>query len=1136
MTEKQGHILVVGAGIGGVRSALDLARGGYAVTLVDRDDHIGGLVLQLDRQFPTDGCGMCRMLPMVGRAAWDHICLRKGVFHPGIELLPGTEVVELSGEPGNFAVRLRQRPRWVDPNLCIGCGACAEVCPADMDDPFNCGLSRRKAIYRPVPHAVSAPFVINPAVCTGCGACVEACPTAAITLPLSLRGEFKILVVDDEFALRDSLKEWLVSEGYTSVQTAESGAQALELLSGSSWDLMLTDIKMPGMDGVELLAEAKAVQPDLTVVMMTAYATVETAVQAMQQGALDYLVKPFDPEKVLELVGTVFRSHEAARDRELSVGAVIVSTGAAYFDPAQGKNTYAFGASPFVMTQLQFERWVSGSGPGQGRLIRPGDGKPVGKIAWLQCVGSRELEPGADFCSGICCMISLKEALWARQLGAGQVETTVFHMDLRTAGKNHQLYRDQAQAQGVRFERARVHSLLFEAESGGPLLRYLREDGSQTEEAVDLVVLAAGQRPPAGATALAEVLGIEPAENGFFKEDIFAPTATNRAGVFLGGSAAGFKEISQSVIQASAAAVQAARVLHRGGADLKAAPGAVPPEAANAGEALRIQVVVCTCQGRLCPVAGREELVAALKQNPQVRAITFIDQLCTDEGRQALQQAVAGANALVVAACQRERTAFDIRQLAVESGLPAALVEWVDLPWTPAKDGQAALSALTLRRGLRVGLAKLVHADTDPLPETAITQKALVVGGGIAGMQAALTIADFGYQVDLIEAADRLGGNLNWLHRTIDGQETGPLLERTSAAVISHPHINVHLKSRWQGAGGHVGHFFTMVENPEGELSPIEHGVAILAVGGGEVAATPYGLGSHADIISQKTFEKRRAEQQIDPQRLSSVVMIQCAGTRQSPHNYCSRVCCAASLKHALYLKENNSAAAVYILYRDMMTQGTLETWYTRARRAGVVFIPYTLEDKPQVATAPDGSISVRARDPILGCDLEIAADMVVLALGVSGALPAEMAAAYGAVLDQHGFFQEMDPKWRPVQGLAEGVFACGLCLAPQTIGEAVAGGQAVAQAALHLLKSPSLQSGRPLAQVRHGLCSLCLQCMAACPYGARWVDPDQNQMMIHPAICQGCGACAAACPNGAAIISGYSELQMLSVIDAALS
>jgi heterodisulfide reductase subunit A len=1136
MTDKQGHILIVGAGIGGIRSALDLARGGCAVTLIDRADHIGGLVLKLDRQFPTDSCGMCRMLPMAQRAPWDHICLRKGVFHPGIELRPATEIVELSGEPGKFTVRLRQTPQWVDPNLCISCGACADVCPVTVGDGFNCGLSQRKAIYPPVPHAVSAPFVIDTAACTGCGACVTACPTGAVTLPQSRRQDFKILVVDDEFALRDSLKEWMVSEGYTTVHTAESGAQALEMLSQSTYDLMLTDIKMPGMDGVELLQQAKSIRPELTVVMMTAYATVETAVQAMQQGALDYLVKPFDPDKVMALIETLFRSHEATSDLSVTVGAVIVGTGADYFDPGQGKNPYAYGVSPCVMTQLQFERWLSGTGPSQGRLVRPGDGKPLRKIAWLQCVGSRDLDLGADFCSGICCMISIKEALWARQISAGQVETTVFHMDLRTAGKTHQAYRDQAENQGIRFERARVHSLLFEPESGDPVLRYVREDGVQGESTVDLVVLAAGQRPPAGLPALAEALNVELAESGFFKEHPFAPAASSRDGIFLSGSATGFKEISQSVIQASAAAVQAARLLHRGGADLKLAPGPAPAAATSPDSPLRIQVVVCTCQDKLCPIEGRDALIAALEQNPLVGDVTFIDQLCSPDGRQAAQQVVHGANGLLVAACQHERLAFEFLKMAKESGLPSALTEWVHLPPPHPTDTAAERYALACLPALRVGLARLAHADPDPLPVTPIAQKALVIGGGIAGMQAALTIADLGFGVDLIEAGDRLGGNLNWLHHTIDGEVVAPLLDRTNAAVAAHPRINVHLNARWQGASGHVGHFLTMVENPAGELTPIDHGAIILAVGGGEVSDAAYGLGSHASIITQKMFEKRLADNQLEPDRLSSVVMIQCAGSRQPPRNYCSRVCCAASLKHALYLKQNNPAVAVYILYRDIMTQGAAETYYTQARQAGVIFIPYTLDQKPEVMTAPDEPARVLAMDPILGCKLEITADMVVLAMGVSSALPAEMAAAYGAVLDNHGFFQEMDPKWRPVQGLAEGVFACGLCLGPQTIGEAMASGQAAAQGALHLLKQPSVRSGLPLARVRHGLCSLCRQCLAACPYGARWLDQDLGQIMVHSALCQGCGACAAACPNGAAVVSGYSETQMLSVIDAALS
>jgi heterodisulfide reductase subunit A len=394
MNRKIGKALVVGAGISGIRSALDLAEYGYGVTLIDRSQHIGGILSQLDYQFPTDHCGMCKMLPLVDRDASSQFCLRKGLFHKNIDILLGTELVSIDGEPGRFQVRLKEHPNWVNPDLCSGCGACTHVCPVEVPDEFNAGLAKRKAIYLPVPHAVPNPYIIDFAACTHCGACLEACPTDAIHLPEQKRAGFRILVVDDELIVRDSLKEWLEEEGFA-VDMAASGSEALDQLAKQAYQLMLLDIKMPGMDGVEVLQKARESFADINVIMMTAYATVETAVEAMKIGALDYLVKPFDPATLIPMVLRIYQDLAAAEGRQLEVGAVVICGGTAFFDPRGGKNTFGYGKYPNVVTSLEFERILSGTGPFQGRPLRPLDGKPLHKVAWIQCVGSRDLQANA---------------------------------------------------------------------------------------------------------------------------------------------------------------------------------------------------------------------------------------------------------------------------------------------------------------------------------------------------------------------------------------------------------------------------------------------------------------------------------------------------------------------------------------------------------------------------------------------------------------------------------------------------------------------------------------------------------------------------------------------------------------------
>lgn len=1145
MNKKVGTALVVGAGISGIRAALDLAEFGYGVTLIDRVPHIGGVLSQLDYQFPTDRCGMCKMLPLTDRDASSQYCLRKGLFHENIDIRLSTELVAMEGEPGCFQISLRQEPTLVDATRCNGCGECVKVCPVEVPDAFNAGLTLRKAIYLPVPHAIPNTYVIDATACNRCGECETVCPTGAIKLLQEDRKDFHILVVDDELVMRDSLKAWLAEEGFT-VEMAASGPEAMEQLSKRPYQLMLADIVMPEMDGVELLQKAKELFPELGVILMTAYATVETAVEAMKIGALDYLLKPFDPDTIIPMIIKTYQNLEAAQETPMEFGAVVLCGGTSYFDPASDKNTYGYGVYPNVVTSLEFERILSGTGPNQGHLVRPSDGKPLRKAAWLQCVGSREIQINADFCSSVCCMHAIKEALVAKEKAGDELETTIFYMDMRTFNKSFQNYRDQAQTRhGVRFERGRIHSVVRDKISNDLVVGYVDASGTYQEEAFELIVLSVGQRPAKGMTALSEMTGIQLNSWGFAQTEPFSLTQTNRQGILLGGSFSGLKDISESVIQASAAALAASRVIHSAGGSLALEAASREPMPDIFQEPPRIMVAVCTCNDLVVKLIDREQLVRRLSSDPAVSRVVFLDRACTVDGWENLTELVEEhrPNRILIGGCLPYVFTRKVRELGMRVGLNPALIEVVDLMRLLQQSKQKNESPVADQRPdtqnaatsiLKMGLAALKWADPNPVSIENVLQQALVVGGGIAGMTSALAIADHGFRVDLVEQAESLGGNLNWLGKTLEGHATRTLLEETIARVEKHPLIRVHMNSRVTGSYGQVGHFYTTLEDRENGVLNLEHGTTILATGGSEANTSSYGYGQNEAIVTQKELEQKLNENVLAIDQMRSVVMIQCVDSREEPRNYCSRICCITALKQALRLKEQNPEIAVYILYRDIMTYGFAETYYTQARKSGIVFIQYDLTAKPQV-TIQNGSVEVLVFEPIMGRNVQLDADLVVLATGIVPTLSNDLAEAFGAAVSHDGFFEEAESKWRPVDSIADGVFACGLAHSPRNITESIATAEAAAQRALRILTHKQMPSGKVVAQVRHSLCSLCERCVEACPYGARILDLEMEKILVNTAMCQGCGSCATVCPNSASVVAGFLDQQMFDVIDSAL-
>ena len=1009
MEKNKKSVLVVGGGISGIRSALDLALIGFTVTLIDKSPHTGGTLLKLDHQFPNDYCGICRMLPMVERENNEQYCLRRGLSHENIDILCSAQLIFLEGEPGDFTATVEIEPTMVDPERCIGCGECGAVCPVEVPDEFNAGLSKRKAIYLPSPYSHHNQYVVDTKACTRCGECEKICPTQAIDLA----------------------------------------------------------------------------------------------------GVKDV--------------------------RKIQAGAVILASGFQPFNPASGKNAYLYGF-PNVVTSTEFERLISGTGPTGGRLVRPGDGKIVKNIAWFQCVGSRDFQTDSDFCSSICCMFSIKEAILAKKLSNGHVGATIFYMDMRTFGKNYQQYRDDAEKEyGIRFEKSRVHSVVPDGE-GSLKAMYATQNGKTIEETFDLIVLATGQRPSEGTSELSRITGAKLNPWGFFQNEPFSMTRTNREGIFTSGSSTGLQDISDSVITAGSASLAASGYLMNREGDMARAREPVPDFRDVSLEVPLVAVGICSFEGSFEP----GELENIKSKAFAMESVSHVFHSIFSNKRDCLNHIrteLAGSpwNRLLLCVCVRQ--AFDLGELSGILSFSPELIEIIEIGPTSkliGREQKNRRSRETLAK-IAMGIGKLKSTKPTKKQYSEILGNALVVGGGIAGMTAANSIADHGYSVDLVEQSSHLGGNLTQRYRTLDGHSPERLLEKTVAKTENHPKIKVHRNAKVIQSIGDMGEFATTIET-NAHTEHIEHGITVLATGGREAQSSSYGYGNSDKIVTQGELERKLHENEIDPLSLTTVAMIQCVDSREPPRNYCSRICCVSALKNALYLLKKNPDLAVVIFYRDLMAYGFAETYFTRARKAGVIFVPYVVEKKP-VVTIENGAPIIAAIDPILQRDLNVQADLLVLSTGIVPNITENEAAAFGIEMDKYGFFQEQDPKWRPVDFIEKGVFMCGIAHSPRNITESIAMAEAAAQRGIRFLSMQRLSSGRgAVASVNESLCTGCKTCVDLCAYQAISFHEQTKTAHIDEITCQGCGVCAAACPTACISVHGYTQDQMFAKIEGMLA
>ena len=818
------------------------------------------------------------------------------------------------------------------------------------------------------------------------------------------------------------------------------------------------------------------------------------------------------------------------RGWEVEAGAVVLAPGADVF-PASRKEEFGYGRYPNVLSAVRFERMLSAGSPSSGRVLRPSDGKTPRSLAFIQCVGSRDAEIGQGHCSSVCCMFALKQAFFAKERHP-ELEVTLYYMDLRTFGKDYEAYLRRAESLGVRFVRA-IPSVIRQEPRSRSLLLQIAGEIESREVPHDLVVLAAGFREGTETRELARRFGVELAAGGFAGGPEFSPCETGVPGVFACGAFRDPKDIPEATAEASCAAGLAARVL-----DAPLGSGEepdLPTPADFRGEAPKIGVVLCTCEGFSGERADFGKLAGAVRKMPGVDFVGTVTHACSRAGMEEVRSIFSRQepNRLVLASCSHrivERLyAHQFRQMGVHPGV-LEIANLREACLENAPDKAAAEAAATA--ALRDAVAKAWYAGFSPAARETVERTVLVVGGGAAGMRAALDLAGLGHPVHLVEREPELGGNLRGARATLKGGDPQALLAELGGRLESEPSIQVHTGATVVGARGRLGAFRSELRTAEGSVEVL-HGAVLLATGASEQKPKAYGYGETSRVLTQTELEGQLAEGGFAGRR---VVMIQCVESREIGEGcrpWCSRVCCTQALKNALRITERDPEAEVAILYRDLRAYGAFEHHYREARDRGVLFTPYELARRPAVEIRGE-AVSVSFFEPALGRDVTLEPDCVVLSVGMrpdrDEAL--RLAGLYGVGVDEHGFLAEKNPKAATTDFARKGLYMAGLAHAPKHIEESLTQAGAAAARCSALLAKGVRRAPEKISYVVDKICSRCGVCVDVCPYGARTLDMESNTAVVDALLCEACGACAMACPNKAAQQYGFSPKQMLMGLD----
>ena len=938
--------------------------------------------------------------------------------HPNIEIITYAEVDRVTGEAGDFKVKVTKKPRYIIEDKCTGCNMCVDYCPVKIPDPFNQNLSESKAVHIYFSQAEPLVTYVDPETCLylkekKCQICVGVCGTKAIDL------------------------------------------------------------------------------------------------------------------------------HQKPEEIELEVGAILLAPGYDTFDPKL-RTDFGYGVMQNVVTSLEFERLLCSTGPFEGEVLRPSDKQHPHKIAWIQCVGSRQVIPGGNsYCSAVCCTYTQKQVILAKDHDS-DLDATIFHNDIRAHGKDFERFYQRAEKlDDVRFIRSYVAVGREIPESQNVTVRYATVDDGVKEEEFDLVVLSVGLNPPKDVEKLASTFGIELNEHGFCKTDPRNPIRTTRAGVFVSGAFLGPVDIPEAVVAASGADAQIGELLNKR-RDKLSRERVYPEERDTSEEELKIGVVVCHCGANIGRVVNIPELVEYASTLPNVSwAGENLFACSTENANQISRQIVEkGLNRLVLAACTPRTHEPLFRDTCREAGINQYFFEFANIrehcSWVHSKEKEKATEKA--KDIVRMSVARAAHLQ--PLKEfdLPVDKTALVIGGGPAGMTTALSIAEQGFEVYLLEKESDLGGMAKNIHFTLEGMDVQQYLKELIKKVYKHPSVRVLTDCRIDAVSGYVGNFLTSV-TAEGRVRAIKHGIVVIATGAREHRPTEYLYGTNAQIVTQLELEAEIVRQSARVQKSQNLVMIQCVGCREEGKNYCSRVCCGQAVKNALKLKAMNPDLEISILYRDMRTYGFKEDYYREAADKDIKFIRFEPENKPVVEGAGE-SLKVIVPDLVLGQKLELEADLVVLsaALNPSDSGP-DMARFYKCSMNPDGFFQEAHVKLRPVDFGSEGVFLCGTAHYPKHLSESISQAYGAAGRAVTILSGDTVTASGSVCDVNEHDCVACGACITCCNYDAiEFVEtPYGKKAKVKEVLCKGDGLCNAKCPTGAIYLKHYTDDEIFAQIDGAV-